>query len=162
MKKEEKTEEKDNLEVLGVYEIGYLLVPSIPEEKIAEEAASVRGQVEKEGGLLIMEDIPKMRPLAYSISKIIDSKRERFNQAYFGWVKFEISCSKISLLEKEIENNPHIIRLICVKTVKESTLASIKPSLIKKTDSPKKKREISEEELEKSIKKIVGEGTSSQ
>ena len=109
-----------------------------------------------------MEDIPKMRPLAYSISKIIDSKRERFNQAYFGWVKFEISCSKISLLEKEIENNPHIIRLICVKTVKESTLASIKPSLIKKTDSPKKKREISEEELEKSIKKIVGEGTSSQ
>ena len=93
MKKEEKTEEKDNLEVLGVYEIGYLLVPSIPEEKIAEEAASVRGQVEKEGGLLIMEDIPKMRPLAYSISKIIDSKRERFNQAYFGWVKFEISCS---------------------------------------------------------------------
>ena len=158
MKKEEKIEEKDGL---GIYEIGYLLIPSIPEEKMAEEAASIRGQAEEKGGFMIAEEIPKIKPLAYPISKVIDSKRERFNQAYFGWVKFELPPSKISSLEKELENNVHIIRLICVKTVKENTIASIKTSLIKKTDYPKKKREVSEEELEKSIKKLVGEESSS-
>jgi ribosomal protein S6 len=154
MKTEEKTEEKD---IIEVYEIGYLLAPGIPEEKVAEEAASVRSYAEEKGGLIIAEEVPKMRPLAYSISKVTSSKREKFNQAYFGWVKFKLPNSKIPLLGKKLKEKESIIRWICVKTVKENTLASIKPSVFKKTDSPQKRKEVSEEELEKSIKKLVGE-----
>jgi len=159
MENQEKITEKSYTQV---YEIGYLLVPSIPEEKVGEESASVRTLIEEKGGVLIAEEMPKMKPLAYSISRFLNSKRERFNQAYFGWIKFELSNEDISSVKSGLDKNSHIIRSLCIGTVRESTLARLKPTMFKKTtDSPKKKKEISEEELEKSIEKLVGE-TSSQ
>src|SRR5258708_36612471 len=88
-------------EVKGeVYEIGYLLVPSLPAERIPEEAGRMRELVEKYGGTLIAEEDPKLRELSYPMQRMISHKRETFASAYFGWVKFKARKEEMLVFRK--------------------------------------------------------------
>jgi small subunit ribosomal protein S6 len=152
-----------------IYEVGFLLLPTLPEEKMPEIMANIKGIIEKDGGEIISEEAPKMRPLAYEISKMIQIKKSAFDHAYFGWVKFEIESAKLSSVKKSIESMEEILRALFIKTIRESTLMSGKVS---ERDSQKTKAEslvpeavdgviedvvapANEEEIDKSIEALV-------
>ncbi|MDQ5893212.1 MAG: small subunit ribosomal protein [Patescibacteria group bacterium] len=104
-----------------VYEIGYLLVSSIPEEKVASETAALKEALSKKGAEFIGEEAPELRTLAYTMTKKIGTSNQRFDQGYFGWFKFEMPVKEIEGIKKSFEANPHMLRMLVITTVRENT-----------------------------------------
>lgn len=146
-----------------IYEVGFHLLPTVEESAVLTEFSKVRQIVEEAEGTVISEEMPKLLVLAYEIAKDIDSKRQKFNKAYFGWVKFEADSAVIGEIKKKIENLPSVLRFIIVKTVKENTLHTPKIPFFKKEVSKEEKTEgvekpkASEAEIDKSIDDLVTE-----
>lgn len=154
--------ETNDLNEALVYEVGYHLLPTVPEENISGEVSQIHALVSGHDGNIVSEGMPVLRQLAYEINKKIETKSLRFSKAYFGWVKFEMDPSQISGLKNKIENLPNILRFIIVKTVKENTMHTPKIPMFKreshKEEAPLEaveKTPVSEAEIDKSIDELV-------
>lgn len=104
-----------------IYEIGYLLVSSIPLDKVTETVTLLKDVLSKKGASFIAEEAPELRPLAYTMVKKIGSQNHRFDQAYFGWFKFELPSGDIEAIKKSFELNKDMLRMLLINTVKENT-----------------------------------------
>jgi ribosomal protein S6 len=153
----ETNSENDNL----IYEVGFHLLPTIDESSVPAEASNIKSIIEENGGMVISEDLPKMIVLAYDIAKSINSKKHKFNKAYFGWIKFEIDPAKITDIKNKIESNQNVLRFLIIKTVRENTIHTPKIPMFKKENNKEEKEEyiekpkVSEAELDKSIDELV-------
>lgn len=107
-----------------VYELGYLLVPTISEEDVPVVFGNLKELVSSFGGIAISDEMPKMIPLAYAMVKVVANVRNKFNTAYFGWVKFTMETDKVLELKKKLDLDPNFIRFLILKTVKENTIAA--------------------------------------
>lgn len=150
---------------LKIYEIGYLLVPTIAEEQLAAEVHNIKAIIEKNDGTFITEDFPKLRPLAYMMRKTTTGQHSKFTNAYFGWIKFEINPSIIPEVQATLEKNDSILRFMVIGTVRENTLytqrvayspAGEAAPLVEKTEEVAKEK-MSEEEIDKTIENLVVE-----
>jgi ribosomal protein S6 len=120
---EEKNEAQLNTDS-RVYELGYLLVPSITEENLPATYGNLRELVASFKGEIISDEMPKMMPLAYGMSKVLANTRHKFNTAYFGWIKFVMDSENVPELKKKLDLDLNLIRFLIMKTVKENTIAS--------------------------------------
>lgn len=107
-----------------VYEVGYLLVPTISEESVPGMYTNLKDLVTSYGGTIISDDMPRMIPLAYSMTKVVANVRSKFNTAYFGWIKFSMEADKVLEFKKKLDLSGDIIRFLILKTVKENTIAA--------------------------------------
>jgi len=107
---------------LAVYEIGYLIASSIPEEKLGAEVDVMKKIITDAGATIVSEEMPQEQDLAYTIRrKTVAGSYEKFDKAYFGWVKFEVSSSSIEAIKKAVEIIPSVVRMLMISTVKENT-----------------------------------------
>ena len=118
--KEENIEKSDG----QVYELGYLFVPNITEEDLSVHYGNLKDLVASLGGDMISDDMPKMMTLAYTMAKVTSNVRTKYDNAYFGWMKFTMEKDKVGELKKKLDLNPQVIRFLIMKTVKENTIAS--------------------------------------
>ncbi len=107
-----------------VYEVGYLLVPTIEEGAVMAEYTRIKDLVASFGGELIADDIPRLIPLAYTMLKVVQNVRSKFSTGYFGWVKFYMDPQQVIALKKKLDFDAYVIRFLVLKTVKENTLAT--------------------------------------
>jgi ribosomal protein S6 len=108
---------------LSVYEIGYLIVSSVPEEKVSGEADTIRKIITGAGSEIITEEAPYYQPLAYTMrKKMVSGVYEKYDAAYFGWIKFEVGSDKIEAIKNAIEIHPSILRMLLITTVRENTV----------------------------------------
>jgi len=107
-----------------VYELGYLLVPTISEENVPVNYSNLKDLIVSLGGDLISDEMPKMINLAYTMQKVIQNIHTKFDTAYFGWVKFEMDPSKVTELKKKLDLDVTFIRFLILKTVRENTIAA--------------------------------------
>lgn len=168
-KKEEKENKKGKEEGgLHAYEVGYHIAPAVSAENLPSEVENIKNFLTKEGVAVISEEFPKIRELAYSISKAIGGAKRNFDTAYFGWIKFDAGEVPIARIKKFFDENENILRFLLINTVRENTLFSPKISdavLAKeepkpaRKDSPEReiKSPISQEELDKTIDKLIAE-----
>ena len=105
-----------------VYELGYLLVPSLSEEDTPVTFGNLKELISSLGGMVISDEIPKMLNLAYPMVKVIDNLRNKFKTAYFGWIKFTMDSEKILELKKRLDLDSNFLRFLILKTVKENTI----------------------------------------
>ncbi len=149
-----------------VYEIGYLLVSSIPEEKVASEIVSLKDILSKKNAEIIAEEAPELRTLAYTMIKKIGTSNHKFDQGYFGWFKFELAKKEIESVKKSFEANPSVLRVLVISTIRENTYLGKKApvaSIISKEEevvSPEGVESApvaSVEEIDKSIDEMVKE-----
>jgi ribosomal protein S6 len=119
-------ETENKKEGLKVYEIGYHIVPSIPEEKVPAEADAIKALLAKYKAELIAEEAPKLKPLAYQMVKNAGIVRGKFNDAYFGWVKFETGAEEIVKIKEAFDANDHMLRYLLITTVRENTMVGSK------------------------------------
>lgn len=119
----ETLEPKDN----KVYEIGFLMSPAVRDEDLAARVSELKESLTNTGASFISEGAPEFIDLAYEMSKIIDNKRVRFNQGYFGWVKFEVSPTAIAAVKEALEKNLLIIRYLLIIAPRENTILGKKP-----------------------------------
>ncbi|MEK7538546.1 MAG: 30S ribosomal protein S6 [Patescibacteria group bacterium] len=117
-----------------VYELGYHLVSTLPEEKIPEASGAVRAMIEQISKDIIAEELPIFIDLAYPIVKTVEHKNQTFTDAYFGWIKFAASPEGIATLEESLKKDHNVLRYLVVKTLRENTL------IAKKFPSSKTKR----------------------
>lgn len=103
------------------YEIGYLLISSIPGEKVAEVVTSLKDVLSKKGASFIGEGAPELQPLAYTMVKKIGSQNHRFDEGYFGWFKFLLQAGDIESVKKTFDMHPDMLRMLLITTVKEET-----------------------------------------
>src|SRR5471030_1948154 len=107
-----------------VYELGYLLVPGIAPEDVAVNYGNLKELVSSFGGVVISDEMPKMIPLAYAMTKVVANIRNKFSTAYFGWIKFTMDSDKVLQLKKKLDLDTKVIRFLILKTVKENTIAA--------------------------------------
>ncbi len=107
-----------------VYELGYLLVPTVSEEDVPVSYGNLKDMVSSFGGAIISDEMPKMIPLAYQMVKVVSNIRNKFSTGYFGWIKFTMDSAKVLKLKKKLDLDPTIIRFLILKTVKENTIAA--------------------------------------
>ena len=108
-------------DAVKVYEIGYLIISSVPMEKVTDVVTSLRNVLVEKGALMIGEEAPEIRQLAYTMVKKIGSANHKFDRAYFGWVKFELSAGEIEAVKKTFEMHPDVLRMLLITTIKENT-----------------------------------------
>ncbi len=119
-----------------VYEIGFLLSPAIRDEDLAARENEIKDIITSAGGTIITNGAPEFIDLAYEMSRVIDNKRVRFTQGYFGWIKFTLEPSELLAVKDAIEKKAFLIRSLITATVMENTVISKKPlSKILKSNS---------------------------
>ncbi|MFA5095604.1 MAG: 30S ribosomal protein S6 [Candidatus Paceibacterota bacterium] len=147
-----------------VYELGYLLVPTLSLENMPISYGNLKDLIISLGGEIISDEIPKTINLAYTIAKVTQNVRNKFDMAYFGWVKFEINPEKVLELKKKLNIDPNFIRFLILKTVRENTIAAkrfIHKDSRRKMPTVKKEGEnetslpIDKEEIDKEIDAMV-------
>lgn len=158
----EKTNKKEDTST--VYEVSYLLLPSLAIEQVPAKIASIYDVVEKAGGVVISQENPILIDLAYPMLKVTQTVRHKCDQGYFGWIKFEMDKEGIKEVKKVLDGDDEIIRHLIIKTVRENTLVGGKMNL-KKEGISKKEVEVPEEvsleemsspeEIDKSIDDLV-------
>ena len=109
-----------------IYELGYHLVPTLAEEQIPGASGAVRGMIERISKDIIAEELPVFIDLAYTIVKTIEHKNKRFDESYFGWIKFEGSPAGIAELEEALKKDDNVLRYLIVKTIRENTFIAKK------------------------------------
>ena len=105
-----------------VYELAYLLVPTLSEEEVPATFGNLKELVLSLDGIVISDEMPRMLSLAYPMVKVISNIRNKFKTAYFGWIKFTMDSDKILKLKKKLNLDPNIVRFLILKTVKENTI----------------------------------------
>jgi ribosomal protein S6 len=116
------SEEETHADNMSVYEIGYLITSSIPEEKIAGEAVAITQIITSAGSTIIADEAPHRIKLAYEMrKKNVSGSYEKYNEAYFGWIKFEVGSDSVETLKKSVEIHPSVLRMLLTTTVRENT-----------------------------------------
>ena len=144
-----KTEQADS----KVYEIGYILVSSIPEEKIAAEVASIKDILTKNKTSIIAEEAPQLQDLAYTMVKKIGAVNRRFDTGYFGWIKFDGPVAAAQTIEKQVMALESVLRHLFITTTREDTRIASKLNLEKADEEGKPK--VASEEAEKTVEKAA-------
>lgn len=142
----------------GHFELAYLLLPTIVEENISNEAGKIRDVLEKHG-VVVSGALPEMKPLSYEMMKRAGGKKYWFHTAYFGHFIFQATPDEMAKARELIKKNDLVLRSILVKRTKESLTAA--PRRIPRTSESRPKRTeeksapMDEAAVDKEIEKMV-------
>lgn len=103
-----------------VYELGYLILPSIAEESLSDVVNTLKGIVKKVGGEEIASEDPLKFDLAYTMSKVVGARKYVVNDAWIGWVKFECEPSAIPEVNEAVMKLDEVLRFLIVKAPRET------------------------------------------
>lgn len=158
-----KTAEMDTDTGYGLYEVGFLIISTVPEEKARENLSLITDILEKNGSTVKTSEGPTLRGLAYPMSKRSQGAISHFDTAYFGSVVFEAATPAISAIQAEVDKLPDLLRFMVIKTETEALMprerkvtGKIEPEKFRPTEK-KTETPLSEEELDKTIEELVVE-----
>jgi ribosomal protein S6 len=150
-----------------IYEVGFHLVPTIAEDGVGAAVEGVRRLIGDDAEF-ISEGYPSKVALAYVIERASQGKREKYSEAWFGWIKFAATRDKIPALEAALNASRDVLRSLIIETVREDIVAPkpravfssdrLQGETIKKPDAPAEKAvPVSEAQLDKSIDALAAE-----
>jgi len=145
----------------SIYEVGYIMLPSIPEENLGGEVTVFKDSLGEGGATFISDEYPKMMELAYEMSRSIANKKQKFSYGYFGWVKFECSTESARVIKDSLDKNEKLVRFLMIKTIRASTMSTKraygKQDGFKRRSIPKSEESlpINEETIDKEIDALV-------
>ncbi len=106
---------------MQVYELGYLILPSIAEDNLPAVEDSLKALIANSAGAVFDGETPFRQELSYTMGKTVGASRYVVNEAYIGWVKFEAEPDAVSSLRDSVEKMPEILRFLIIKAPKETT-----------------------------------------
>lgn len=152
--------------VLRVYEVGYHIVPTVKEEDVETVVSTIRGSIERSGGIFISEGAPTAIRLSYPMTVHNRGKNVDFDRSYFGWIKFEAKPESAQALEEILNHDPEVLRSIVFRTLRADTRAHIKTAPlreVKRTDTlktvsrPEESVPVSDADITKAIEELTTE-----
>jgi ribosomal protein S6 len=148
---------------MQMYELGYLVLPIVAPEKVSDEVLALRSAIESSGGMILEEEQPKLRVLAYSVSKSIANKKNKFDQAYFGWIRYQVNPSSAPAIKEAVGKQDNILRFLIIKTIKEIKRPNRRPMMmrapgaVKDVSKDKEKPALNEQDIDREIESMIGE-----
>jgi ribosomal protein S6 len=138
----------ENEELIGMedapesrlYEVSFLLVPALAEEKAQEEADALRAALIGAGATIAYEGKPQSIALAYPMARSINHKKTVYESAYFGWFAFEKDGGTDDI-KVWLEKNDSVIRSLIINTIKEAYITPVR-----RREAPRAVRPPSEKE----------------
>lgn len=103
-----------------LYELGYLVLPSIAEEKLSDVVNSIKGIIKKFGGEETASEDPVAIDLAYTMSKTVGARKYVVDEAYIGWIKFNLDRSSVIELNDAVKKLDEVLRFLLIKDPKET------------------------------------------
>ena len=110
-----------------VYEVSFWLVPTISESELPANFDRLKKVITDAQGEFISEEAPYMREMTYQMVRVIDNVNKRFNDGYFGWVKFRALPQDAAAVKNAFEKDLTIIRSLLIETVEENTTYTKRP-----------------------------------
>jgi ribosomal protein S6 len=114
-----------------VYEVSFIFDNKLDEGAALEKSNAIKQSIATLGGSFISEEAPYMRELAYEMVRVVNNVNVRFNEGYFGWIKFELPADKVKELEKGLKLDDQLVRYLVVTTVRENTVYTKRAPVIK-------------------------------
>lgn len=153
-------------ETRPIYEIGFHVVPTVDEAGAAKVAETIKAAVEKGDAEVISSSAPSRMRLSYTIERATAGKREKYDESYFGFIKFATEREHVAGLEQMLRADRNVLRYLLVETTREDlvnaprratfTSDRLEGETIKKpATEPEKGGEVSEEDLDKSLDALV-------
>lgn len=121
--------------ITRLYELGFILVPTTPEVEVSEKVDALKALIKSVEGSVTTEGAPEFIDLAYTMEKSVGSKKYKYSQGYFGFLKFETAPEALEALKKYLDANLDLVRYILLKTTAENTIVFKKPKLEAKRDT---------------------------
>jgi ribosomal protein S6 len=132
---------------MQVYEVGYLILPSLAEEKLSAVVEKIKAVFAHSGGQELDGEAPFLQDLAYTMSKTVGASRYVVNEAYLGWMKFELDPSKALEVKGELEKVDELLRFLLIKAPKESAFTFAKAqALIEEKEAKEREAKAPNEE----------------
>lgn len=125
------TENNETIVDSRVYEISFIFDNKLDENTALKKAETLKQSIATLGGSFISEEAPYMRELAYEMIRVQNNVNVRFNEGYFGWIKFELPSEKVKDLEKGVKLDEEVVRYLIVRTVAENTVYTKRAPVIK-------------------------------
>lgn len=149
-----------------VYEVGFHVVPTVGDDGVASVVDQIRSALGT--AEIISDSFPVKVRLAYTVERSTAGKREKYDDAYFGFIKFALDREAIPALEEALRTNRNVLRFLLIETTREDISAAPRRAVFvsdrlegetiqKPTAVPEEKGEVSEAELDKSIDALVSE-----
>ncbi len=158
------------------YELSFLINPSVGEEGISDEVGKLKKIIQDNSASILSEGEMQKKELAYEISKKTQGVNKKFQNAYFGWFRFDTMPSSLEAIKEKVDKDENILRHLLIlvdkdrfikrfeegehqKSQKTKTLPkqTQKAKKTEKTESEgKSKKSISKEEI-KQIDKTIDE-----
>lgn len=150
-----------------VYEVGFHVVPTVGDDGVAEVVTQIKSALG--AAEIISEQVPQKVRLAYTLEQAHAGKRAKFDDAYFGFIKFATERESIPALEAALRANSSILRFLLIETTREDITAMPRRAVFAsdrlegetiqkpKAAQEEKAGEVSEAELDKSIDALVQE-----
>jgi ribosomal protein S6 len=115
-----------------VYELGYLLLPSIAEDKVSAVTDKLKKTIVDAGGTMLDSEEPFLQDLAYSMSKTVGASRYVVSDAYLGWMKFDAPAENVPAIKDAVEMMEEVLRSLLIKAPRESefTFAKAQAALL--------------------------------
>lgn len=113
---------KDDM-LVKVYELGYHLIPTLAEEEVPQYVNKIKDLLDSYGAVVISEESPKRIELAYTMHPSVKNKKQKYDKAYFGWIKFETDTESVEAFKKAIDDIDEVFRFLLIVTVRENTMA---------------------------------------
>ncbi len=115
--------------ITRVYELGYILAPTVPDTEVDSVVGALKEQIARVEGAVRSEGAPEFIDLAYTMEKTIASKKAKYSQGYFGWMKFESSPEAMEALKKALDGMTEVVRYLLIKTSLENEVIFKKPKI---------------------------------
>lgn len=118
------TDTKNN----DIYEVGFLLAPTIPEDQVTAIETNMHEQITEAGGDIVASQSPEMRELSYEIEVRDEGDKRQFTRGQFGWVQFSIQPTDVDAVEKIFITSDDVIRHLLVAVDEEAVAHAQKPA----------------------------------
>lgn len=112
-----------------LYEFGFILVPTIVESEVPAKIEALKAVITKAGGEITSEGTPEYIDLAYTMEKTVGSKKTKYSQGYFGFIKFTAAPETLEGLKKAFDSEADLVRYLLVKTSELNTIIFKKPKI---------------------------------
>ncbi len=145
-----------------VYEISFIFDNKLDESAALEKGNAIKQSIATLGGSFISEEAPYMRELAYEMIRVVNNVNVRFNEGYFGWIKFELPADKVKELEKGLKLDEQLVRFLIVTTVRENTVYTKRAPVVKMETLASNEDDVNidttkEDTLDTEVKEVVAE-----
>ena len=148
-----------------IYEISFIFDNKLDESAALEKGNALKQSIATLGGSFISEEAPYMRELAYEMIRVVNNVNVRFNEGYFGWIKFELPADKVKELEKGLKLDEQLVRFLIVTTVRENTVYTKRAPVVKMETLASNEDDVNidttkEDTLDTEVKEVVAEDVS--